>query len=125
MKKKQELAKVLMESADQIGVIPTLVTLFGRRVNMIVPYNNKTYEISIDSLDFSARAMNAMKRSGIFTLGEVIDAVASGALLQIRNLGKKTENEIKTKIMAFSYEQLTLAEKQQFFLTVIEKNEVV
>ena len=120
--KKEEFVKELISSADQNGGVITLVAVFGRCVHLVMPYSNRVYEIEIDTLDFSVRAINSLKRSGLFTLGEVIDAVANNALTQIRNLGKRTENEIKTKIMVFGYEQLTLAEKTQFFYNIIEKN---
>ena len=120
--KKEEMVKELVASADQYGIIVTLVGAFGRCVHMILPYSEKAYEVSIDTLDFSVRAVNSLKRAGLFTLGEVIDAVAKGDLAKIRNLGKKTENEIKTKIMVYGYEQLTPSEKTQFFCNIIEKN---
>ena len=120
--KKEELVKELVSSADKAGVVVTLVTVFGRCVHMILPYSEKAYEVSIDTLEFSVRALNSLKRAGLFTLGEVIDAVARGDLAKIRNLGKKTENEIKTKIMVFGYEQFTFPEKTQFFYNIIEKN---
>ena len=73
-------------------------------------------------MDFSVRANNSMKRAGVFKLGDIIDIISSEDLTKIRNLGKKTENEIKTKIMAFGYEQLTTAEKQRFFYDILERN---
>lgn len=120
--KKEEMVKELVSSADKTGIVVTLVAAFGRSVHLILPYSEKAYEVSIDTLDFSVRATNSLKRAGLFTLGEVINAVAKGDLAKIRNLGKKTENEIKTKIMVFGYEQLTSSEKIQFFYNMIEKN---
>ena len=35
---------------------------------------------------------------------------------------KKTQNEIKTRILAFGYERLTEAEKKRFFYDVVERN---
>jgi DNA-directed RNA polymerase alpha subunit len=43
-------------------------------------------------------------------------------LIHIRNLGKKTFNEIQTKILVFGYERLTEKEKQQFFVDLVERN---
>lgn len=63
-----------------------------------------------------------MKRVGVFTIGEVIDLIANDGLLRIRNLGKKTQNEIKTRILAFGYEKLTESEKKRFFYDVVDKN---
>jgi DNA-directed RNA polymerase alpha subunit len=120
--RKEEVVKELVASAEKIGVVTTLYEVFGKKVSMSIPFSNRACETSIDDMDFSVRANNSMKRAGVFKLGDIIDIISSEDLTKIRNLGKKTENEIKTKIMAFGYEQLTTAEKQRFFYDILERN---
>ena len=120
--RKEEVVKELVASAEKIGVVTTLYEVFGKKVSMSIPFSVRACETSIDDMDFSVRANNSMKRAGVFKLGDIIDIISSEDLTKIRNLGKKTENEIKTKIMAFGYEQLTTAEKQRFFYDILERN---
>ena len=120
--RKEEVVKELVASAEKIGVVTTLYEVFGKKVSMSIPFSDRACETSIDDMDFSVRANNSMKRAGVFKLGDIIDIISSEDLTKIRNLGKKTENEIKTKIMAFGYEQLTTAEKQRFFYDILERN---
>lgn len=120
--KKDEVVNELLKSANKNGVVETLYGVFGKSVKASVPFSQKSCNTSIDELNFSVRASNSMKRAGIFTISEVIDLIASEALPRIRNLGKKTENEIKTRILAFGYEQLTESEKKRFFYDIIDKN---
>lgn len=120
--RKEEVVKELVASAEKIGVVTTLYEVFGKKVSMSIPFSDRACETSIDDIDFSVRANNSMKRAGVFKLGDIIDIISSEDLTKIRNLGKKTENEIKTKIMAFGYEQLTQAEKQRFFYDILERN---
>lgn len=120
--KNTEIVNDLIRSANENGVVQALNAAFGKSINVSVPFSQKACETSIDSIDFSARAVNAMKRSGIFTVGDVIDRIANGELPRIRNLGKKTENEIKTRIMVFGYERLTENERKRFFYDVVDKN---
>ena len=87
-----------------------------------VPFSQKACDMSVDDIDFSPRANNSLKRAGVFTIGEIIDLIADDGLLRIRNLGKKTQNEIKTRILAFGYERLTEAEKKRFFYDIVERN---
>lgn len=122
MREKQELANELIEAVERKGLKGVLVATFGRRVNISVPYSEQAFKVEVDTLDLSVRAINSLKRCGIFTLGEAANAVMNGELPQIRNLGKKTENEIKTRILEFAYEQLSSQEKKQFFFDLIEKN---
>lgn len=120
--KKDEVVNELLRSANENGVITTLYGVFGKCVNVSIPFSQKACDTSIDELDFSVRANNSMKRVGVFTIGEVIDLITNDGLLRIRNLGKKTQNEIKTRILAFGYERLSYAEKKKFFYDIIDRH---
>lgn len=120
--KKEETANELFTFANENGFVATLYGAFGPCVKVKIAFSKKACETNIDELEFSVRANNAMKRAGLFTIGDIVDLIANEQLATIRNLGKKTENEIKTKILNFGYERLTDKEKKQFFLDVIENN---
>ena len=120
--KKDEVVNELLKSANENGIITTLYGVFGKCIKVSVPFSQKACDTSIDELDFSVRASNALKRANIFTIGQAIDLIADDGLLRIRNLGKKTQNEIKTRILAFGYERLTELEKKRFFYEVVERN---
>ena len=120
--KKDEVVNELLRSANENGLITTIYGVFGKCVKVSIPFSQKACDTSIDELDFSVRANNSMKRVGVFTIGEVIDLIASDGLLRIRNLGKKTQNEIKTRILVFGYEKLTENERRRFFYDVVDKN---
>ena len=120
--KKDEVVNELLRSANENGLITTIYGVFGKCVKVSIPFSQKAWDTSIDELDFSVRANNSMKRVGVFTIGEVIDLIASDGLLRIRNLGKKTQNEIKTRILVFGYERLTENERRRFFYDVVDKN---
>ena len=120
--KKEEILNELLKSANEIGVIAALYGVFGKCVKVSIPFSRKACEMSIDDIDFSPRANNSLKRAGVFTIGEIIDLIADDGLLRIRNLGKKTQNEIKTRILVFGYERLTENERKRFFYDVVDKN---
>lgn len=120
--KKDEVVNELLRSANENGLITTLYGVFGKCVKVSIPFSQKACDTSIDELDFSVRANNSMKRVGVFTIGEVIDLIASDGLLRIRNLGKKTQNEIKTRILVFGYQRLTENERKRFFYDVVDQN---
>ena len=120
--KKDEVVNELLKSANENGLIITLYGVFGKRVKVSIPFSQKACDTSIDELDFSARASNALKRAGIFTIGQAIDLIAGEELLRIRNLGVKTQNEIKTRILVFGYERLSENERKRFFNDVIGEN---
>ena len=119
---KELVVKELISLVNRNGLIDTLYVIFGKKINVTIPFSQKACETPIDDLEFSVRANNAMKRSGIFTVGEAIELIENDGLLRIKNLGKKTQNEIKTRILVYAYQKLTESEKKRFFYEVLEKN---
>lgn len=55
------------------------------------------YEVPIEQLDLSVRVFNALRRTGITSVGEVLEMLALGddTLLTIRNFGQKSLAELK------------------------------
>lgn len=120
--RKEEVVHELLRSANENGLIETLYGVFGKCVKVSVSFSAKACDTNIDDLEFSPRAEHSLKRAGVFTIGGVIDLIADDGLLRIRNLGKKTQNEIKTRILAFGYDRLTDVEKKRFFYDIVERN---
>jgi DNA-directed RNA polymerase subunit alpha len=62
--------------------------------------SRQVYDTQIESLELSVRAYNCLKRAGITRVGEILDKLAKGQseLLAIRNFGKKSFDELLTKL---------------------------
>lgn len=60
----------------------------------------EAYDIPIEQLDLSVRVFNALKRTGITNVGEVLKLLARGdeGLMTIRNFGQKSLTELKQKL---------------------------
>ncbi|MBP3554160.1 MAG: hypothetical protein IJY37_07875 [Clostridia bacterium] len=120
--RKEEIALELYNSAKENGFLDTIYEVIGQKVRVSVAFTKKACDTNIDDIEFSVRATNALKRAGYFTIGDVVEALSNETLIHIRNLGKKTFNEIQTKILVFGYERLTEKEKQRFFVDLVERN---
>ena len=119
---KEKIAAELYESAERIGLIPTLYAVFGNNVKVSVPFSRRACGDSMDEIVFSMRASNSMKRAGLFTIGDIIEALQNETLLHVRNLGKKSYCEIQTKILSYGYDRLSEREKLAFFREVVREN---
>jgi DNA-directed RNA polymerase subunit alpha len=66
---------------------------------------SEMYEIPIENLDLSVRVFNSLKRTGIATIGEVLDMLEKGpeAMLSIRNFGEKSLDELKERLREKGY----------------------
>jgi len=63
------------------------------------------YEKPIEELDLSVRVFNSLKRTGITTIGDVLDMLDRGpdAMLAIRNFGEKSLDELVEKLRDKGY----------------------
>jgi DNA-directed RNA polymerase subunit alpha len=62
-------------------------------------------ETPIENLDLSVRVFNSLKRTGITTVGEVIELLEKGdeAVMSIRNFGEKSLDELRQKMTEKGY----------------------
>lgn len=67
--------------------------------------SSEIYETPIEQLDLSVRVFNSLKRTGITTVGEVLDMLGKGeeAMLAIRNFGDKSLEELRDKLREKGY----------------------
>jgi DNA-directed RNA polymerase subunit alpha len=69
---------------------------------------SEIYDIPIENLDLSVRVFNSLKRTGITTVGEVLDMLEKGpdAMLSIRNFGEKSLDELRERLVEKGYLQM-------------------
>lgn len=70
---------------------------------------DKILEMPIEELDLSVRSYNCLKRAGINTIYELTQKSAED-MMKVRNLGKKSLEEVETKLAAF---ELTLKQPEE------------
>lgn len=68
-------------------------------------YDDEKYQTPIETLDLSVRVFNSLKRTGITTVGEVLDMLDRGtdAMLAIRNFGEKSLTELEERLREKGY----------------------
>jgi DNA-directed RNA polymerase subunit alpha len=62
-------------------------------------------ETPVESLDLSVRVFNSLKRTGIITVGDVLELLEKGdqAVMSIRNFGEKSLEELRLKMREKGY----------------------
>lgn len=117
-----EYVFTLFESAQAFGPIFTL-TPFGNDIKVSIPLTRTFCDRSVDELDLSVRSLNGLKRCGAMTVRELTDIIMSdGGISKVRNLGKKSISEIKTKLLALAYNDLDDKERLAFWHKFVELN---
>ena len=85
-------------------------------------YMSKEFmETDVTELDLSPRSYNCLKRAGFDRVGILVDNMEGREdLLKIRNLGKKSADEIMTHIFLFQFSLLS-SERQRTYLQRVEE----
>lgn len=83
----------------------TAPQLIAEPIPDIPSRNPELYEILIEQLDLSVRVFNSLKRTGITSVGDVLEMLERGpdAMLAIRNFGEKSLGELVDKLKEKNY----------------------
>jgi DNA-directed RNA polymerase subunit alpha len=99
-------AKILIEHLRHLaGVSEESLKLIDERVEEGSRLTSEMIETPIENLDLSVRVFNSLKRTGITTVGEVLELLEKGdeAVMSIRNFGEKSLDELRQKMREKGY----------------------
>jgi DNA-directed RNA polymerase subunit alpha len=80
--------------SDETLTVPSEKEVAGSRLT------SEAAETPIENLDLSVRVFNSLKRTGITTVGDVLELLEKGeeAVMSIRNFGEKSLEELRQKM---------------------------
>jgi DNA-directed RNA polymerase subunit alpha len=99
-------AKVLIEHLRHLaGVSEESLAIITEEEEVEDGLSSEIIETPIESLDLSVRVFNSLKRTGITTIGEVLNLMEKGeeAVLSIRNFGDKSLQELQLRMTEKGY----------------------
>ena len=118
----KQLVTELIKCAEDNGILSTIHTLFKMPVKVNLIFTDNNLKLGIEDLELSVRSYNCLKRARIVTIGDLIATAGTEDLMRIRNLGRKSYIEIKTTLLAFSYEKMSDKNKILFWEKFIADN---
>ena len=92
-------SRILIEHLDILTKLNEIADVTGIMAEKEEDPKVKALETSIDDMEFSVRAYNCLKRSGINTMQDLVNRKESD-MMKIRNLGKKSLKEVLDKVKA-------------------------
>jgi len=103
-----QAAQILMKHLTVIGGVQAFTQDFSDGVEPEpepTGFKRELFEKPIEELDLSVRVFNSLKRTGITTIGDVLDMLKRGpdAMLAIRNFGEKSLDELVVKLRDKGY----------------------
>ena len=108
-------AKMLIDHLRYIaGISEETLTVPVEREVPGTKLTSEVAETPVEALDLSVRVFNSLKRTGITTVGDVLDLLEKGdtAVMSIRNFGEKSLDELRQKMVEKGYlkDEMTSAE---------------
>lgn len=103
-----QAAQILMKHLTVIGGVESIYEQIADTAEAVEDTHGRKpelYDKPIEELDLSVRVFNSLKRTGITTIGDVLDMLARGpdAMLAIRNFGEKSLDELVVKLKEKGY----------------------
>lgn len=115
-------ADQLKEAATETTVTAVLSGL-GVVPSVRIPMSNDFLDMPLEILDLSTRAWNALMRPGIATIRSLVSRLRDqDGLSTIRNLGKHSAAEIKSKLVEAAYLRLNDRERTEFWQYFIDNS---
>jgi DNA-directed RNA polymerase subunit alpha len=102
-------AKILSEHLALFIGLTENVAPIEMTVDKGEDHKQKVLEMPIEELDLSVRSYNCLKRAGINSVGELVNKTDE-EMMKVRNLGKKSLEEVKQKLAALG---LSLREAEE------------
>ena len=98
-------AQILMAHLRDISGVTEESLLLAAEVEEEPRLASEIFERPIETLDLTVRVFNSLKRTGITTVGEVLEMLEKGpdAMLSIRNFGEKSLDELKGRLQEKGY----------------------
>lgn len=119
-----QMADTLSEAIASGGFAPVVRGVFGRNVRIRMPMSEAFLNAPIGVLALSTRPDNAIRRCKFNTVGEVVSAIENGRLGAVKNIGKKSLDEIKTVILVGAFAELTREQQLDVCRSLFELNTI-
>lgn len=103
-----ESSKILMDHLRLIsGISEDVLATPAEREVAGNRLTSEAAETPIENLDLSVRVFNSLKRTGITTVGDVLELLEKGddAVMSIRNFGEKSLDELRQKMIEKGFMQ--------------------
>jgi DNA-directed RNA polymerase subunit alpha len=99
-------AKIVIDHLRYIaGVSEETLTISVEKEVSTSRITSELADTPVEALDLSVRVFNSLKRTGITTVGDVLELLEKGetAVMSIRNFGEKSLDELRQKMQEKGY----------------------
>ena len=127
----EKIKKILNEMDPYMPAGSMVEFLYNHKkfIRFNVYLSKKELDEKLSVLDLSQRSINCLRRAGFNTLGDLLNAISVSGderskekLLRLRNLGRKSAEEILLTIMCYQFQILSDREKKEYLQDIVRLN---
>lgn len=112
---------IVDKMAEGASLSKALESVYHKR-NVCIPYNDSDFDVSVMDLGLSNRATNALLRTKLRTLGDVIEFCNEHKITEIVNLGKNSGTEIFEAILDYRWQHMSKNARASFLIDTVKRN---
>lgn len=113
---------IVSKMAEGAKLSEALSAVYEQR-NVCIPYGDNDMNVQIVDLGLSGRPTNALLRSKLNTIGDVVKFCNTHKLTKIRNLGQGSGIEIFEAILDYCWGHMSKDERTAFLIDTVERNQ--
>ena len=114
--------KIADELVNGKNISEALKVVYRKR-NVGIPFNNKTFDIPVESIGMSVKSINALRRKGLRTVNDVIVFASNDSLKNIPNFGQGSARVLLETILNIAWDKMSTSERVEFLMDTVERNE--
>jgi DNA-directed RNA polymerase alpha subunit len=98
-----------------------LKTVYVKRT-VVIPFKETDLDIPIETLQLQARTSNALRRTHLNTVNDVVEYGNKNGFKNIRNFGVNCGVELFEAILDWCWDHMNIDQKTQFLIDTVERN---
>ena len=91
--------------------------------NLVLPHNEQWYQVSVTELGMSKRTTNALMRSHLTTLQDIIDYCEQSSIKEIKTFGQSSGIELLETLLDVCWDNMTEQQRVDFLIDTVERNQ--
>lgn len=113
---------IVNELAAGKTISDALKTVYSKR-NVVLPYNEELLSAGVEKLGMSLRTTNALRRSRIKTLNDVVNYCKKQKITTVKTFGHSSGVELFETILNYLWDRMNVKERTDFLIDTVERNE--
>lgn len=112
---------IVSKMAEGDKLSKALHRVYSKR-NVAIPYVEGSMNESVMNLGMSGRATNALLRSKIRTVNDVIEFCKTNKITEIATLGRNSGVEVFEAILDYCWDRMSQEKRVSFLIDTVERN---